>query len=176
MVADRAAQRRISRLERVEHRSLRHGRHHFETHLAVDTRQRAQMGREHDSNHGSVCTSTESTAGRSRTIGIPGVAGIGRGIDLAAGGAEIDAARVERIDGHRVAQHVDVTIALRQTVRERLPFVAAGPAAIDAQFSVGRKMLGVALDRDDVDRLRLVGVDVDREAEIGRQIAAHFVH
>ena len=39
-----------------------------EAHLAVDVRQLAQMCREHDANHGSVCTSTESTAGRSRTI------------------------------------------------------------------------------------------------------------
>ena len=36
-------------------------------------------------------------------------------------------------------------------------------------------MFGVALDRDDVDGVRLVGVNVDRKAEIGRQIAADFV-
>jgi hypothetical protein len=33
-------------------------------------------------------------------------------------------------------------------------------------------VLGVALDRHDVDRLRLVGVHVDREAEVARQVAA----
>jgi len=33
----------------------------------------------------------------------------------------------------------------------------------------------VALDRDDVDGRRLVCVDVNREPEIGRQIAAHLV-
>ena len=32
-------------------------------------------------------------------------------------------------------------------------------------------MLGVALDRDDVDRVRLVRVDLNRETEIARQIA-----
>ncbi len=32
-------------------------------------RQRAQVRRQLDSNHGSVSTSTENTAGRSRTIG-----------------------------------------------------------------------------------------------------------
>ena len=37
--------------------------------LAVDARQRAQMGGQHDADHGSVWTSTDSTAGRSRTIG-----------------------------------------------------------------------------------------------------------
>ncbi len=36
-------------------------------------------------------------------------------------------------------------------------------------------MLRVALDRHDVDRLRLVRVDVDRKAEVGRQVAADLV-
>ena len=35
-------------------------------------------------------------------------------------------------------------------------------------------MLRVALDWDDVNRLRFVRVNVDREAEIGRQVAANF--
>ena len=36
-------------------------------------------------------------------------------------------------------------------------------------------MLGVALDGDDVDRFRLVRMDVDDEAEVGRQIAADLL-
>ncbi len=36
-------------------------------------------------------------------------------------------------------------------------------------------MLPVALDGDDVDGLRLVGVNVDHEAEVGRQVAADFL-
>ena len=36
-------------------------------------------------------------------------------------------------------------------------------------------MLGVALDRDDVDGVRLVRVNVDREPEVGRQVAADLV-
>jgi DNA polymerase-3 subunit alpha len=40
-----------------------------ELHFAAGARQVAQMRREHDPDHGSVWTSTESTAGRSRTIG-----------------------------------------------------------------------------------------------------------
>src|SRR5262249_23722670 len=55
----------------------------------------------------------------------PAVAGVGRGVHLAAGGAEIDAALVERIGGHRVAQDVYVAVLLRQALRERLPFVSA---------------------------------------------------
>ena len=50
-----------------------------EQHLTVDPAQGAQVGGQHDPDgvrvqsgvlgHGSVCTSTDSTAGRSRTIG-----------------------------------------------------------------------------------------------------------
>ena len=116
MVADRSAQHGIAGLERVEDRALRDRALDLDAHLAADVRQRPQMRREHDSNHGSVCTSTESTAGRSRTMGAQLSAGVGRRVHLAAGGAEIDAAGVERIDGHGVAQHVDVAIALRQAL------------------------------------------------------------
>ena len=130
------------------------------------------MRREHDSNHGSVCTSTESTAGRSRTIGAQLSPASARRVHLPAGGAEINAAGIERIDGHGVAQHVHVAIALRQALGERLPFVSAGAAAVDAQLSFERKMLRVALDRDDVNGFRLVRVNVDHEAEIGGQVAA----
>src|SRR4030095_3168755 len=69
VVANRSAQRRVSGLERVEHRTLGGLTLDLELHLAVDLRQRPQMGREHDSDHGSVWTSTDSTAGRLRTMG-----------------------------------------------------------------------------------------------------------
>ena len=36
-------------------------------------------------------------------------------------------------------------------------------------------MLRIALDRHDVDRFRLVRMNVDRESEIGRQIAADLM-
>ena len=104
----------------------------------------------------------------------PVVAGIGRGVHLPAGGAEIDAAGIEGIDGHRIAQHVDVAIALRQAVGQRLPLVSTAAAAVDAQLAVGRIVLRVALDRHNVDGLRLVRVHVDRKAEVARQVAADF--
>ena len=69
VVADRPAQHRIAGLERVEDRALRGRALDVELHLAVDLRQRPQMIRKHDADHGSVWTSTDSTAGRSRTIG-----------------------------------------------------------------------------------------------------------
>src|SRR6266704_5311405 len=69
VVADRPAQHRIAGLERVEDRALRDPTLDVELHLAVDVRQLPQVCREHHADHGSVWTSTESTAGRSWTMG-----------------------------------------------------------------------------------------------------------
>src|SRR6185295_13063951 len=55
------------------------------------------------------------------------------------------------------------------------PLVSAGAAAIHAQPSVGRKVLGVTRDRDDVDGVPLVGVNGDGIPEVGRQIPADLV-
>src|SRR5262249_22710178 len=68
VVADRTTQGRILSLERVEDRALRDRALDLELRLPIHARQRPQMGWEIDSYHGSVCTSTEGTAGRSRTI------------------------------------------------------------------------------------------------------------
>ncbi len=69
VIANGAAQHGIAGLERIDHRALRGGTRDFELHLTIDARQSAQMWREYHPNHGSVWTSTESTAGRSRTMG-----------------------------------------------------------------------------------------------------------
>src|SRR5207248_9703288 len=69
VVADRPAQHRVAGLERLHERALRGWTLNVEHHVAADLGQRAQMQREHHSDHGSVCTSTDTTAGRSRTIG-----------------------------------------------------------------------------------------------------------
>src|SRR5947208_5660133 len=69
LVADRPAQHRIAGLERVEDRALRGLTLDLELHLAVDARERPQMCREHDPDHASVWTSTDTTDGRSRTMG-----------------------------------------------------------------------------------------------------------
>ena len=105
----------------------------------------------------------------------PAVPSVGRSVHLPAGGAEVQAAGIERVDGHRVAQHVDVAVALRQTLRQRLPLVAARAAAVHAQLALGRIVFRVARDRDDVDGVRLVRVHLDREAEVGRQVPADLV-
>src|SRR6266705_5407686 len=69
VVADRPAQHGIAGLERIENgRSCGQARD-VELQLALDPGQRPQVGREHHANHGSVWTSTDSTAGRSRTMG-----------------------------------------------------------------------------------------------------------
>ncbi len=71
VVADRAAQHRIPRLERVEHRRPRERApfRDLQRHLVVDPRQGPQVRRQHHSDHGSACTSTDNTAGRLRTMG-----------------------------------------------------------------------------------------------------------
>src|SRR5699024_3430010 len=70
VVAHRAAQRRVGRLQGVEHGGLGDGRVQIEQHLATrDMRQVPQVRWQYDADHDSVCASTESTDGRSRTIG-----------------------------------------------------------------------------------------------------------
>src|SRR6266404_533824 len=69
VVAERSAQRRIADLERVEDRALCDLTLDLELHLTAYLRQRSQVRREYNSDHESVWTSTESTAGRSRTMG-----------------------------------------------------------------------------------------------------------
>src|SRR5438105_2567924 len=55
------------------------------------------------------------------------------------------------------------------------PTRARREAAVHAQLPVGHVMLGITLDGDDVDGLRLVRVYVDHEAEVGGQVAADLV-
>src|SRR5215475_3950227 len=99
--------------------------------------------------------------------GVPRIAAVGRAVDLSARGAKVDAAGVELVHGHGVAQDVDVAISLWEALGEGFPLIAAGTAAVDAELAVERKVFAVALDGDDVDSFRFVGVDVDDEAEIG---------
>src|SRR5262249_61119151 len=68
--ANGAAEHRIARLERIEHRALRGRARDVQLDLAVDVGEGPQMRRQHDADgHGSVCTSTATTAGRCSTIG-----------------------------------------------------------------------------------------------------------
>jgi len=70
MVADRPTQHWILGFEGIKNGALGRRPRNLQFHLAIEVRQMPQMGREHDSDHGKVCTSTERTAGRSRTIGV----------------------------------------------------------------------------------------------------------
>jgi len=69
LIPNRPAQHGITGLQRVEHRRQSDRSYDFEMHFAPCVCQRAKMLREYDPDHGSVCTSTESTPGKSRTIG-----------------------------------------------------------------------------------------------------------
>src|SRR5262245_24518310 len=69
VIAYRSPQHRRVSLEGVEDRIQRNLTFNLNLHLAVDSRQGSQMRWKLDSNHGTTWTSTDSTAGRSRTIG-----------------------------------------------------------------------------------------------------------
>jgi len=73
LVANGAAQHGIAGFECVEDRTQRGLTVNLELHVAANMGQRLQMRRKHDgdhaSAHGRVWTSTERTAGRSRTMG-----------------------------------------------------------------------------------------------------------
>src|SRR5487761_36807 len=73
LVANRAAQHWIAGFEGVQDRTLSRMTLNLEFDVAANMRQRLQMRRQYHfdrrAHHGSVWTSTESTAGRSRTMG-----------------------------------------------------------------------------------------------------------
>ena len=95
-------------------------------------------------------------------------------VDRSPGSSKVYPAVIERIHVHRVPEDIDVAVFLRQSGRQRLPFVTAGPAPVDAQVAFIRVVLGIALHRDDIDRFGFVGVHTDRESEIAGQVAAHI--
>src|SRR5208282_3027553 len=68
MIANCSSQHRIPLLEGIQHGPLRHRTSNLEGHLAADAGERSQVLRQLHSNHASVCTSTDNTPGRSRTI------------------------------------------------------------------------------------------------------------
>jgi hypothetical protein len=70
VVADGAPQHRVAVFKRVQDRLPGDRSGDVQLDLSVDPGQGAQVGREHDPDHGNVWTSTDSTAGRSRTIGL----------------------------------------------------------------------------------------------------------
>jgi hypothetical protein len=64
-LAHGAAQRRMLLLQRVQHL---HQRGRLDRHLALHLGEGPQVVGQHDASHGRVCTSTDSTDGRSRTM------------------------------------------------------------------------------------------------------------
>lgn len=68
VVANCPAQHGISRFQRIKHRALCHSALHIEFDFSSDMREVAQMIGQLHPNHGNVCTSTESTLGKSCTI------------------------------------------------------------------------------------------------------------
>src|ERR1700760_2883801 len=69
VLSNRSLQRRIPRLQRIQHRLECHLPRYLERYLTLDPRQRSQVRRPFNPNHAIVGPSTDRTAGRSRTIG-----------------------------------------------------------------------------------------------------------
>src|ERR1700737_43958 len=69
LIADRAPKHGVARLQGIEDGFRRRLSLNLELHLTLDLGEIPQMRREDDPDHARVCTSTESTAGRSRTMG-----------------------------------------------------------------------------------------------------------
>ena len=139
VVANRSAQHGILRLKRVENRALRDVAFQTKLDFAADARQRPQMRRKYDPDLVHIsCLAQQPVSGTSRAsfyeMPLPGsakrldfdrensrkiandrhpaVTGVGRSVHLPTGSAEINAARIEGVDGHCVAQHVDEAVAL----------------------------------------------------------------
>jgi len=70
VVAESAAEDWIAGFEGVEDRADGDGRRNVELEFTGHLRQYAQVGREQDPDHDRVCTSTERTGGRSRTMAV----------------------------------------------------------------------------------------------------------
>src|SRR5512134_1051616 len=69
VVADRPGQHRVAGFERVQDRALGHSfAFDLQADLMAHARQRPQVRRKHDADHGRLWTSTDSTAGRSWTM------------------------------------------------------------------------------------------------------------
>ena len=69
MIADGPAEHRIAGFQCIKDGPYANRTVHFELDLPADAGEGAEVKREDDADHESVCTSTDSTGGKSRTIG-----------------------------------------------------------------------------------------------------------
>ena len=88
--------------------------------------------------------------------------------ELPGGGPEVERRRLEFVDAHRVAQDREVARLLRQPLCESPPRAAAIFAAPHRGRAAGTGA-GHRLERHHVERVGIVGVHDQREAEVGRQ-------
>ena len=71
MIANRPSKHGVARFEGIEHGAERGRAGDIDLHIAAHACQRAEMRRQFDPDHdGSVCTSTDSTGGKSRLLGM----------------------------------------------------------------------------------------------------------
>jgi hypothetical protein len=98
--------------------------------------------------------------------GHPGISFIGRRVHLSSRSAEVHPTRVQRVHRHGIPQHVDIAVLLRQAPGQCLPFLSAGPAPVHAQLPVGWVVLRIALDGNNIDGVRLMGVYFNGKPEV----------
>src|SRR5262245_34089666 len=89
-------------------------------------------------------------AGQPARQWLPGVAAVRARIHGAGGRADIHAAGLEMIDGHRAAQHAHVRL-VRQASSHLVPRTAAIAAAMNAESAPHRHAVLVALERERVE-------------------------
>src|SRR5437588_2812436 len=87
---------------------------------------------------------------------------------LPRGRAEVERGGLEVVDGHAVALDGEEALFLRQATSQPAPGIAAVLAAPDRGRAAGTGARP-ALQRHDVNRIGVVRMDDDGEAEVGRQ-------
>ena len=96
----------------------------------------------------------------------PALALVGAGEQAAGVGAEIDPGRLQRVGRHRLAQHGEVGVPLRQAVAQVPPAPPGVPGAPDRGAGLGRVAAGrIAVERQEEQRVRVAGMGGGGKAE-----------
>src|SRR5690606_10217819 len=98
----------------------------------------------------------------------PALALVARREQRAAGCAEIDACGLEPVGCHCLSQHTEEGVFLRQSLAQVFPSATAIAGAPDGGLGVRHEAaVNVTVERQQVERLALAGMDGCREAEGG---------
>ena len=96
----------------------------------------------------------------------PGLAAVGRAVDLSGLGAEVESQRLSAILTQGLPEDGEVGTPLGQPLRQRLPAATTIPGAIDPQLALGRHAIGVGREWDHECAIRIVWVNGEWKAEV----------